>query len=621
MAAADATRQRRASLEVAGVEKMRVNVGAAGGRAGTLRSAGSERAEKQLIGQVQDLFVGGVEVPLRSHISLLRDAQPEYVSTLLLLVHRGLALPPAAKARCLAACWATGQSGLASWLLERHTEFGLPEVLRAVKLLDAGRKHRALRRRADRLRAGANPNHRKVSAAESQANDLQTILTEELSPETASLSGAVQKRVRSWVRSVPAERLEFWMLSLPAAPWTELADLCHFNPNDFAAPWFLGVAHGSESLPEGSMAATAEIVTEANVASILETCQLPYSFLRRRFPAGSLPDAAKLCLATYMPMDQLIWYYEDGTDSLACPGVDTIIDARLQAGERPDALSAGKLMERLMTFSGVGVTTDTDTLHAIFPHLAKPICATALQAHGGDLERAAGDLFERTAEQAQQRYGQNSRYHAAAGAAAATAPVFLPRLMPVAEQSMAGLVLPLDKPVCVIGDASASMQVAVSTASILGGLIAAVSDADLRFFNRELIRPAVVPRSVAEVLQVARATVADGSTCPAAALHDLLETKTVVKSFVVVTDEEENETFGGLCFHELMRRYVDEVYPAQITFVSFLSDPNAKGQMCTALESVGLEPAQFKFARERPDLTKVRKTPSWPRSWANSSLS
>merc|ERR1719174_2824802 len=106
-----------------------------------------------------------------------------------------------------------------------------------------------------------------------------------------------------------------------------------------------------------------------------------------------------------------------------------------------------------------------------------------------------------------------------------------------------------------MGDASASMQVAVSTSTILASLIAAVADAGLCFFNTACIAPPVIPRTVEEVLAVAKAVKADGATCPAAALAPLLEAKQVV------SDEEENTKHKGRSFAELFAQYEKEVSP------------------------------------------------------------
>jgi len=79
----------------------------------------------------------------------------------------------------------------------------------------------------------------------------------------------------------------------------------------------------------------------------------------------------------------------------------------------------------------------------------------------------------------------------------------------------------------------------------------------------------------------------------------------VVKFFIVVTDEIENEKYKNYFFPELFFKYYNEVYPAKIVFVSFLENPSEKGRMVTSLENMGIVPLQFKLDGKRPDLTKL----------------
>ena len=44
------------------------------------------------------------------------------------------------------------------------------------------------------------------------------------------MSGAISRHIRRWVRTIPADDLEFYALHLPKEPWKRLADLVHFNP-------------------------------------------------------------------------------------------------------------------------------------------------------------------------------------------------------------------------------------------------------------------------------------------------------------------------------------------------------------------------------------------------------
>jgi len=132
-----------------------------------------------------------------------------------------------------------------------------------------------------------------------------------------------------------------------------------------------------------------------------------------------------------------------------------------------------------------------------------------------------------------------------------------------------------------------------------------LTSADLKFFNSKCFDPVVVPRNVSQVLEVASKTLAEGLTAPAAALENYYLNKKVVKFFVVVTDEIENEKYNKHFFPDLFLKYHKEVYPAKIVFVSFLENPSQKGRMVQALENMGVIPLQFKLDANRPDLQKL----------------
>jgi hypothetical protein len=59
--------------------------------------------------------------------------------------------------------------------------------------------------------------------------------------------------------------------------------------------------------------------------------------------------------------------------------------------------------------------------------------------------------------------------------------------------------LPLESPVLVMGDASSSMSVAVKTSTIIAGILTAITNAKLSFFNGEYREPEKVPTNVEEV--------------------------------------------------------------------------------------------------------------------------
>jgi hypothetical protein len=115
---------------------------------------------------------------------------------------------------------------------------------------------------------------------------------------------------------------------------------------------------------------------------------------------------------------------------------------------------------------------------------------------------------------------------------------------------------------------------------------------------------------------------ANGSTSPAASINYYYERRQPVKTFIIITDEEENtSTTGhsswgysdsngkGLMFSEVYERYVKEVYPARLIFISF-SNPNRDAQMVTELktrlgESTVAEYIDvYKFDTRNPDLNR-----------------
>jgi len=151
------------------------------------------------------------------------------------------------------------------------------------------------------------------------------------------------------------------------------------------------------------------------------------------------------------------------------------------------------------------------------------------------------------------------------------------------------------------------MSVAVKTATIIASLLTALTNADLRFFNNKCFRHEILPKTIEDVLKVAKEVKASGGTCNSAPLWESYQKKEVVKFFVMVTDEEENERCeGGFMWSELFKKYLEEVNPnAKQVFVSFLKSQTAKGQMVSELERAGLNALQFKLNGARPDLTKL----------------
>jgi hypothetical protein len=188
-------------------------------------------------------------------------------------------------------------------------------------------------------------------------------------------------------------------------------------------------------------------------------------------------------------------------------------------------------------------------------------------------------------------------------------------LVPYAQKLLSGLVIRTHKKVAVFGDASASMQVAVNSATIIGSVLCSCLDASLSFFDNKCYDGPCVPRSVEDVLLVTNSVKAKNATAPAACLWPFLNKKISVDLFIVVTDEEENTTYDGKWSREkskmfvgLFEKYLKEVNPsASVFFVSFLKSTTTDGQMVMDFNNAGLgeKCKQFRFDPRRPDLSKL----------------
>ena len=256
-------------------------------------------------------------------------------------------------------------------------------------------------------------------------------------------------------------------------------------------------------------------------------------------------------------MDAFYRAYED----LECETVDKVLTERFENGEELD-LPYGKLMERLLTIKIIREN--------IRP---APVWGQAYTPAPSKSDRTKAGFF--------------------------------PLLIPMAEKRLEEISLPLEQPIVVIGDKSSSMDVAIRTSTIIASLLTAITSAKLVFFNNNNHDASFIPRNIEQVLEMAVTTHATGSTAPAASLYPFYQKKEVVKTFIMVTDEEENTPYQGYKFLQLFKLYREEVYPARLVFVSFLRNQHDPGQMVSQLERSHVPVMQFKFDQTRPDLTKL----------------
>jgi hypothetical protein len=469
------------------------------------------------------------------HLEAQREHYSEYTGTLLLLLQRNVALSHATKSRILAAYWARRDFEVAHFLMDQEA-WSIPELVKALNILDAGRQIRALETRITRLETQGTASAATLGQLRSTIQDLQK------EPLIGSLSGALAKRIKRWFRTLTPEALTFYALVMPPEPWRDIADMLHIKPDDFQVDWFLPVMFGATP-PTGSAVAACLQATERDIPELIATWKAPYSFLRRQFTMP-LPEEHRGSIGTYETLYTLLWYYEE----LACPAIDKHIQERLEAGETP-GFGYAMMVERMLVF---------EKLKAPF-------------------------------------YGQ---------------------LKQMAADQLDALELPLESPVVVLGDASSSMDVAIRVSTIIGSLLASVTGAKLRFFNHQLMvwngHSTWSPKGLDDMMEMVKQVRASGMTSPAAGLWPSLRDKEIVRHFIIVTDEEENKVAEAdgqstyqLNFAPLLERYREEVYPAKVTFISFLRNPQTPGYMTPQLETLGIPTLRFVMNGQRPDLTKI----------------
>ncbi|ARF11787.1 hypothetical protein Klosneuvirus_2_223 [Klosneuvirus KNV1] len=186
------------------------------------------------------------------------------------------------------------------------------------------------------------------------------------------------------------------------------------------------------------------------------------------------------------------------------------------------------------------------------------------------------------------------------------------KLLTIAESKLNKYKIHIESPVVVLGDASPSMDVAIKTSSIIASILVKLCHAKLHLFRSDdepILNP---PTNVNEVLETLKLFKFGGSTAPAASLYPYYERKEIVKTFILVTDEEENRDYTGHYgdksgyFANIFKKYTEEVYPAKLVFISFLRN-NQDGQMVRELKQLmpNINIMQFFLNNQKPDLRKL----------------
>lgn len=551
---------------------------------------------------------------LRAHVYLLKTNPHHYIETLRFVCDSGTlaVVSTGVKARILAALHILGQHKYVSYFLQ-HCE--LVDIVKGLSLLDRNRKIRQLKRRIEDIEL-THPNvllgqdevdlqlsnkytkgnkaessnhpaslkkrrrravdvHRKAkhtlessdagcagtgacSAAHADGAILELI-------QSASLSGALARKVRHWTRTcLRSDFLEFVLLGLPLEPWKELADLVHVSPSDFVLPYFLKLVFArtqeNEHCVDHNFVTTVKRFLQQvndgdndfNLAEKLFSIgqDFPQVYLNyslfRRFPVFTTTTEVMQEFAARAPLDTVVWHYEE--------------------------------------FHGTS-------------HRCQDIVAERLKEHGEDCplfdnsKVTYGKLVERILTLRRKK-----------------ANVLAEMLVPIAERRLKQLQSLWDlgltrKKVAVFGDASASMQNAIEAAAIFASMVSVCFDGELSFFRSDLLSsPHAKPSNVHEALEVCEQIHADGTTSLASALWPYFVDRIRMDIFVMVTDEMENTEKNGFMFASLLALYTEIVNPDVCLVIVCVGTGCPRFRESLALRGINYKVVQVDGAR--PDHAK-----------------
>jgi len=573
---------------------------------------------RSLFGQ----FDANEEPKLRDHVRALLSDQKEYIAHLNLMIDFGISktFSSSSKARILAALF-TVDRGYARHYIENRAMFGFGEVLKCIEMLDAPRRIRQKSFNLARLE-----NRLKVNEKAVKKRTLGKLRTEihqlerDLWPGT-SLNGAGVKFFKKWFKKIDKASLEFYLLHFPVAAWRPAFDALHMSPQDlqleyFQAAIFEETKDGKEgnAIPKDSLVFKARKIARENLAKELKLepkLANMYSFLRKSLqddrPERKIFDA-RVRQLTLMGFDEKhaaatashFWSRSNSGRNAVQP--DELVEwlftnkSQLTAG-------SGVIDKREMSDEAKGRFAETMPLDEAlwwYHELACPRAEAALQRR---LE-AGGDAVRRELENGRQStaYGKLMERMLFFREKKTS---FAPLMLPFAEERLRESKLTGSGiRVVVAGDASGSMEVAIKSATILGSLLSLTLDANLVFFNEELLKAPCQPRSAGDVLRVVESMPAKGATSMAAALWPFYEGKIKLDLFVLVSDEGENQKSHGFSFAELFLKYRQDVNPnAQVLLVSFLKDGD-RGAVRDSLRAQRIELQQYRLDPDRPDTSK-----------------
>lgn len=368
-----------------------------------------------------------------------------------------------------------------------------------------------------------------------------------------SLTSSKCKLIKRWTYHLTKDQLEYRAILFPTNLWRKLANLIHLNSkNDFVLDWFLPFCYGKEA-PEDSIVKIAQKLSYQNFQEFYQTYCLNYEFVRTRLPLEKT--------------------HNNYSDHVAIDNIKKFLVEN----------------ENINTILWYWHELYSDkNKHIVIKRLKEAQKAKTINITYGKLVDLLINITDKD---------------------------IFDLLVSITEEKMIGYKMNLPSPTAVFADASASMDVAIRTSSIITSLLCYMSNAMLSLFNNINTNIDNPPRTVSDAVHFAKTMKAQCCTSPAATMGHYYESKILAKTIIIVTDEEENTHYKGLMFDKWYQKYIKDVYPAKLIFISFLdmnsSLANKDGRMVKQLKStLGTSMVDeyvdvFRFSIRNPDLNKL----------------
>ena len=500
---------------------------------------------------IKNLFLNPSK--LSDHIKFQNESYQDYISVFLILVFKyEKTLSIVEKARVLAASITNKNNILNTFLLEQKI-YDLPTIVKTCEILDAPRYCRQLTKKLEKLDTIPNLSDAKKKKLKSKYKSMMSNFSKLHEDLPLSLTTAKSKLFRQWVNKIPASDLENNVIQYPKSYWKKLIDLLHLKQTDFQLNWFSSyIMTPKYNPPKSSLLRICSKINKNNILDVIDKYKLSYSYVKNNYPT-LITDDVKILIAKNTPIDIILAQINQFT----IEQVLYDLNVRISTGEHLQ-IECGELMKIIQALDKTFSNKQEDPLN--------------IQAK-----------------------------------------LLLEKLINIANLKLDEYVASIDQPVVILGDASPSMDIAIKTSGIITAILSSICSAKVHLFRQDDEEIENPPKTVQNVIEFGKTCKTGGSTAPAASLYPYLVTKEIVKTFIIVTDEEENSGYDGTWntrdkfFAPIFREYYETVYPAKLIFVSFLSS-NKDGLMVQHIKELMPEYGEvdrFILHKTKPDLRKL----------------